>query len=366
MARRKADPAGSALLIVALLLFILIKLLIGIAVSACAYLGLPWLVIGVVEAIHGRSACRARCAWLLEAAKSFDWRDQRQAIQYLERARRDAQGKIDRIYELGDSKGWRRTGASDGRRFDRRNAQAERFNQELDELEAETSWRESSIEDQKQSASQSIPDWRTAHDELVRLEASSAVLGVAASVYAGVFLFFIVLQPQWISYLSDAAIWAIAPLQQAYGPAALATVAYWSVGAWLRGRKRRELHATLHVDLVAAWNGIETDIRTADRIAASPDDSTAHTESESRRRKSSSDSASSRTTAPDSNRAWFSVLEVSENASAEEIRRAWKQRVSEYHPDKVASRGQRLRDLAAAETMAINEAYQTARQLGRA
>jgi hypothetical protein len=369
MARRNDDAAGNVVVIVIVLLIAFVKLLIGLAVSVCAYLGLPLLLIGAAEAVHGRAERRARCASLLEAAKTFDWRAQKQAIQELERERRDAQGKIYDIHALADAKGWRRTDASAGRRFDRRNAQAERFNQTLDDLEETVSSREYWIQQKKKSVSQSVPDWRAAHNGLVGLEASAAVLGIAAAIYMGVFLFFLALEPGWIQYLSEAAVWVIAPIQPAYGPAAVATVASLSIGALLREQKRRALDFALNVDLVAVWKGIEADIDTADHVAASSDDSAAESgaqaESGSRRRKRSTDDASSRARSPDAGDAWFTVLEVPENASAQEIRRAWKQRMSEYHPDTVATRGEKIRELAAKQTTAINEAYQTARGLGR-
>lgn len=366
MARRKKDDSAGALIVGAVaLLFIFLKLLIGLAVSVFAYLGLPWLIIGGARAAHSLPRCRIQCASLLESAKSFDWRAQKRAIQHNEWERRQVQGKIDQIYELADSKGWRRTDASQGRRFDRRNVQAERSNRALDQLEAAVSSHEYSIEQQKRSVSQTVPDWRAAHNELVRLEATWAILGIAALVYLGLYTLFIILQPQWTRYLSEAAVWVIPAIRPAYGPAAVATVASLSVSMLLRKQKQQALNANLNTELVAVWSGIETDIDTADRVAASADDSTARAQAGARS-KSSSSGTSSRSTAPEPGAAWFAVLGVPESASPDEIRRAWKKCMSEYHPDTVASRGQKLRDLAATETTAINEAYQTAQKLGRA
>lgn len=366
MARRKKDDSAGALIVGAVaLLFVFLKLLIGLAVSVFAYLGLPWLIVGAARTAHARPRCRAQCASLLESAKSFDWRAQKRAIQHIEWERRQAQGKIDEIYELADSKGWRRTDASQGRRFDRRNVQAERSNRALDQLEAAASSHDDSIEQQKRSVSQTVPDWRAAHDELVRLEAMWAILGITALVYLSVYTLFIVLQPQWVRYLSEAAVWAIPAIRPAYGPAAVAAAASLSVSMLLRKQKQQALNATLNTELVAVWSGIETDIETADRVATSSDDSTGRAQAGARS-KSSSNNTSSRTAAAEPSGAWFVVLGVPESASAEEIRRAWKQRMSEYHPDMVASRGPKIRELAAKETAAINEAYQKAQKLGRA
>jgi hypothetical protein len=62
---------------------------------------------------------------------------------------------------------------------------------------------------------------------------------------------------------------------------------------------------------------------------------------------------------------WSLVLGVSDDASLEEIRSAYKKRISEYHPDKVAALGAEIREVAERRSKEINIAYSTAiRQLG--
>jgi DnaJ-domain-containing protein 1 len=56
------------------------------------------------------------------------------------------------------------------------------------------------------------------------------------------------------------------------------------------------------------------------------------------------------------------VLGVSRNASPDEIKAAYRQRMQEYHPDKVAHLGRDLRTLAERKAKEINEAYEA---LGR-
>lgn len=51
------------------------------------------------------------------------------------------------------------------------------------------------------------------------------------------------------------------------------------------------------------------------------------------------------------------VLGVSPDASRQEVRRAWKARALEYHPDRVANLGKKLQQLAEEETRSINAAY---------
>lgn len=67
--------------------------------------------------------------------------------------------------------------------------------------------------------------------------------------------------------------------------------------------------------------------------------------------------------AEDINGSWSHVLQVSENASLEEIRKAYKTQISQYHPDKVAALGVELQQLADKKSKEIGHAYRTALQL---
>lgn len=59
----------------------------------------------------------------------------------------------------------------------------------------------------------------------------------------------------------------------------------------------------------------------------------------------------------------FAVLDISEDASVEEIKKKYKQLVLEYHPDRVAHLGQELKELAAKKTTEINAAFAAIRRL---
>jgi hypothetical protein len=61
--------------------------------------------------------------------------------------------------------------------------------------------------------------------------------------------------------------------------------------------------------------------------------------------------------------AWYTTLGVSADAPIEEIQRAFRQRMSEYHPDKVASLGEELRTLAEEKSKEISLAYKFAQRL---
>jgi hypothetical protein len=55
---------------------------------------------------------------------------------------------------------------------------------------------------------------------------------------------------------------------------------------------------------------------------------------------------------------WNEILQIASTASALEIRDAYKHLISKYHPDKVDSLGQELKDLAEQKSQAITAAYQ--------
>ena len=55
----------------------------------------------------------------------------------------------------------------------------------------------------------------------------------------------------------------------------------------------------------------------------------------------------------------YTLLEVSPQASPEEIRAAYRRAVLRYHPDKVAHLGQEFQELAHKKLLAIQDAYET-------
>lgn len=58
--------------------------------------------------------------------------------------------------------------------------------------------------------------------------------------------------------------------------------------------------------------------------------------------------------------AWHEVLGVSKGASLEEVQTAYRSLIRQYHPDKVATLGEELRELAERKSKAINKAYNDA------
>lgn len=55
------------------------------------------------------------------------------------------------------------------------------------------------------------------------------------------------------------------------------------------------------------------------------------------------------------------MLGVSRGASAAEITQAYRERLKEYHPDRVASLGPELRELAHCKTVEIQQAWDVLR-----
>lgn len=55
---------------------------------------------------------------------------------------------------------------------------------------------------------------------------------------------------------------------------------------------------------------------------------------------------------------WYDILEVKSNASPDQIRAAYRKKMTLYHPDKVASLGPEFSVIAERMTKSINEAYE--------
>ena len=64
--------------------------------------------------------------------------------------------------------------------------------------------------------------------------------------------------------------------------------------------------------------------------------------------------------APQTAMPWYVVLDVDRGASRAQITAAYRARISQYHPDKVARMGPEIRALAEKKSAEINTAYETA------
>jgi len=59
----------------------------------------------------------------------------------------------------------------------------------------------------------------------------------------------------------------------------------------------------------------------------------------------------------------YSILEIPQNATNDQIKSAYRSKLKEYHPDKVAHLGEELKALAAKKTLQINNAYDYLKKL---
>lgn len=62
---------------------------------------------------------------------------------------------------------------------------------------------------------------------------------------------------------------------------------------------------------------------------------------------------------------WHQILEVSADADADAIAAAYRRKISQYHPDKVAQMGEEIRAVASAKSQQINTAYDLGMKLRR-
>lgn len=69
---------------------------------------------------------------------------------------------------------------------------------------------------------------------------------------------------------------------------------------------------------------------------------------------------------PSSGGQWFEVLQVNSTANLDEIKAAYKKKISQYHPDKVAKLGLEFQEIAERKSKEINAAYEfITRRYGR-
>lgn len=62
---------------------------------------------------------------------------------------------------------------------------------------------------------------------------------------------------------------------------------------------------------------------------------------------------------------WYRILGVPEDAAVNQIAAAYKLKISQYHPDKVAQMGAEIREVAELKSKQINNAYDYALKLRR-
>jgi len=62
-------------------------------------------------------------------------------------------------------------------------------------------------------------------------------------------------------------------------------------------------------------------------------------------------------------KSWYEILDVNPSSSIDEIKLAYKKKISMYHPDKVSSMGPEFNEIAQKKSKEINSAYDEAVRL---
>lgn len=342
-------------------LLVVSQYVLGLAVCLLAYFGLIALVANHFIRVEARDDWKKDPENAMPSPLKFDWSKEREAIHYLVYQHEEVKGKIQAAYNYGKRNGLRATDTSAGSRYDARSSEGAKLNDFLDKL-----WSlEHSIDAKIKSNHAEIKklisnhDWASKHIALVGLESAAVTGRIGVLAYLITFFGLLFWNPQWVQYLSSNSWFAIPSLRIVYAPSAIAAVIGWVASFWSDSRIWNHMLHSMHKEEIEGWAQVSEDIENARDL---PDDY----RSPSR----ASDAGNAQQQQPkagatQSERMWFEVLGVAENASADQINTAYRQRIREYHPDYVASRGGKLQEVAEQETKAINLAKEQAKLLGK-
>ena len=242
-------------------------------------------------------------------------------------------------------------GITNAGRYDQRKKDGRSFNEELDAINSRSGSLETKFFSIRLSVFSTLPNFRAEFDDWLARRTTLLAAIASAKMYAVGFCVGLLASPLLGEAILQIAIrsWPAWLASATFVGSVCAISAFFLV----RNAKRNELAAELNDDknrrwfeLIEFWN---------------PDDETAleeHVAAVSAGRDHESCTDSERTT-----NGWKEMLGVTDDASIEEIKAAWKTRMKEYHPDRVQTLGPKLKELAEAETKRLNEAYQAALKL---
>ena len=263
-----------------------------------------------------------------------------------------AKFKRDQFYETGRRAGRQTTLGSGATRFDSRSQGSRSLNESLDAADGVIGSIEFIIKNAVEETSSAINEYQTSFARWVRRRAAARAC-IAALVTGSVVAYVAQSQTDDVSDFAGL-FWCPAPIHH---EAAIwfflsATPTFLLFYAF-RGRRLIRRSNIQLGSLSAKWstNSIEDYIEPLDAPTETLREDFSQSEA------SHEDSASPIAESAD----WDAVLGVSSDASPDTIRDAYRKAMKDYHPDRVAGLGEKLRVVAEEETKRYNAAYQEAR-----
>jgi hypothetical protein len=212
-----------------------------------------------------------------------------------------------------------------------------------------------------------LPDWRTPYHQGVTLASSASAAQDALLVYGVSFAAAFILQLLFHFNPAPLFIGVIPTFQWFYLPSALATTLSLAVFYVRRLHYVGSLPGVLEQDYFKKWTDIQAYLAKLDETDSKFRAWQAQRQPQ-KEQKSSNQSSSAKPQTEGvfgSMSAWYEILGVSENATADEIKSAKRHKLQKFHPDKVASLDPNLRAVYERTAMLVNRAYRDAERLGK-
>jgi len=281
-----------------------------------------------------------------------------------------------RQYQMGERLDLYLTQASGASRFHAGSPRGRELNRQLDRAEGEILSAEHDILMIRLAVSPRFETWESWYDGWIRKRAYlEAVLGslVLAGVVVGIVYGLAALWPQAIRSVQSL-LWVRPPGDYLLTPWIAGTLFVYLFLPYARKTGRTELRAKCRTghwqdwhELAAKWNlATDVDLYFTPYGHFSPGRDRADDRARDRSDYDDEDDGDHQSGASNGSadtERWFEVLGVGANASVAEIKAAYRKAIAAYHSDKYASAGQKIRDLAEAESKRINAAYEEARRL---
>lgn len=353
--RKGSEAEGLILLVVLAVIFVVVPALL----TAVTYGGLFFILVGLIYCKH-----RARHPGLVQDASDFCSPAEYSTLLSMRSEQQTLCEKKSQIYEQSDRLGLVRR-SQDPARFDERKLRAKRVNASLTRLDEEFAVLASRIEALKADVIGRYETWSEGYDRWRFYSSGSKAFGVAFLCYILSATLLLALEPQWSQQFSlfvSKHIWLhTSLLSDAYGPLVLATgisvvivPVAWSIS---HGARSAVLHG--RTEFIENWIGDESE-QSLEDFETSYGAAKANGRGEQEEEQEFSDGAPEWDGHVDEAVDCFETLGISPDASTDAIKAAYREKVKQYHLDRVASLGPKLRQLAESETKKLNAAYEEA------